>query len=255
MIYGLYLSGQGAEAQALRQAVLANNLANAGTTAFKPDIPVFRAHLPFDVALQQPALAPDTIDRQTGGVELAATVTDHSQGPLKVTHSNLDVAIVGPGFLHVGQGREKFLTRNGKLTLDAQRRLVTSHRGDPVLGSDGQPLVVPAEVADVEISPDGGVAGVAADGTRVEVGQLALVEPADGVPLIKQGDSLYTAPGRLRPATLAQVRQGVLEESAVNPVGSMVELIQTARAFEMNMNLLQYQDAMAGQLLASMSRR
>lgn len=255
MIYGLYLSGQGAETQALRQAVLANNLANAGTTAFKPEVPVFRAHFPFDVAEQRPALMPDTLERQTGGVELAATITDHSQGPLKVTHRPLDVAVVGPGFLQVRQGQSTFLTRNGQLAVDAQQRLVTADQGDPVLGVDGQPLTIPAEAARVEIAPDGGVFAIRSGGGRVGIGQLALVEPGEQVPLVKQGNSYYAAQGPLRPALQAQVRQGVLEESVVQPVAAMVELIQTARAFEMNMSLLRFQDEMAAQLLQGVSRR
>jgi flagellar basal body rod protein FlgG len=255
MIYGLYLSGQGAETQSLRQAVLANNLANAGTTAFKPDVPVFRAHLPFDVVQQNPVLVPDTLEQQTGGVELAATVTDFTQGPLKITNGNLDVAIMGPGFLKVSQGNQTFLTRNGNLTLDTNRQLVTTDGGDPILGADGAPIEIPAEVAGVNIGPDGMVSGLTAAGAQAVVGQIALVEPDDGVGLMKQGDSLYAPQGKTKPAVQAQLRQGMLEESGVQPVESMVELIQTARAFEMNMSLLRYQDEMLGQLIQSIPRR
>jgi flagellar basal-body rod protein FlgF len=255
MIYGLYLSGQGAETQSLRQSVLANNLANAGTTAFKPDVPVFRAHFPFDVAQQNPVLVPDTLKQQTGGVELAATVTDFAQGPLQVTNGKLDLAVVGPGFLEVDHGTQNLLTRNGKLSLDGNRQLVTADGGDPVLGTDGAPVVIPAELASLSIGPDGTVSGLTAAGVQTVVGQIALVEPDDGVGLVKQGDSYYTAQGKTRPAAQAQLRQGVLEESGVQPVSSMVELIQTARAFEMNMSLLRYQDEMVGQLLQSIPRR
>jgi flagellar basal body rod protein FlgG len=255
MIYGLYLSGQGAETQALRQAVLANNLANAATTAFKPEVPVFRAHVPFDVQQQQPVLSPDTLEQQTGGVELAATITDHSQGPLQVTQGKLDVAVVGPGFLQVKQGDQTFLTRNGRLALDAQRRLVTADLGDPVLSSDGQHFVIPAEAAGVDIGPDGSVFAVDGNGARAGLGQLALVEPGENVGLMKLGNSYYAAQGPVRPAVQAQVRQGVLEESVVQPVAAMVDLIQTARAFEMNMSLLRFQDEMAAQLLQGIARR
>ena len=255
MIYGLYLSGQGAETQALRQAVLANNLANSGTTAFKPDVPVFRAHFPFDVVNQNAVDVPDTLEQQTGGVELAATVTDFAQGPLKVTNGKLDVAVMGPGFLQVSQGDQTYLTRNGKLSLDADRRLVTTDGGDPVLSDDGAPIVIPAELAEVSIGPDGTVSGLTNSGARAVVGQIALVEPDEGVSLMKHGDSLFAAQGDTRPAVQAQLRQGMLEESGVQPVGAMVELIQTARTFEMNMSLLRYQDEMLGQLIQSIPRR
>lgn len=255
MIYGLYLSGQGAETQAMRQAVLANNLANAATTAFKPDIPVFRAHFPFDVAEHTPFAVPDTLEQQTGGVELAATITDFTQGPLRVTGGKLDVAVVGPGFLQVGQEGQTFLTRNGAMALDANRQLVTADQGDPVLGVDEQPIVIPAELAGVEISEDGTVSGMTPSGAVIAVSQLGLVEPDEGVGLVKQGQSYYVPQGDTRPAAQARVRQGVLEDSGVQPVASMVELIETARSFEMNMTLLRYQDEMLGQLLQSIPRR
>jgi flagellar basal-body rod protein FlgF len=255
MIYGLYLSAQGAEAQAFRQAVLANNLANAQTTAFKPDVPLFRAHFPFDVVQQTTAIVPDTLEQQTGGVDLAATVTDHSQGPLTVTHGALDVAVVGPGFLQAHDGQETLLTRNGRLALNHLRQLVTADAGHPLLNTDGAPLTIPVEASDVEIGPDGTVLGTTADGARLLVGRLALVEPAESAGLMKRGASYYAVQGEIVPAAQAELRQGVLEDSLVHPVSAMVELIETARTFEMNMSMLRLQDEMAGQLLRTMPRR
>jgi flagellar basal body rod protein FlgG len=255
MIYGLYLSGQGAETQAMRQAVLSNNLANAGTTGFKPDIPVFRAHFPFDVAEQSPFVTPDTHELQTGGVDLAATITDFAQGPLRVTGGKLDVAVVGPGFLQVGDEKQVLLTRDGRLALDADRQLVTADGNLPVLGNDQQPISIPAEVAAVEISAEGILSGMTPGGAVIPIGQLGLVEPDEGVGLVKRGEGHYVPQGDTRPAAQAHVRQGVLEDSAVQPVASMVELIETSRSFEMNMSLLRYQDEMVGQLLQRVARR
>lgn len=255
MIYGLYLSAQGAETQALRQSILANNMANAGTTGFKPDIPLFRSHLPYDLVHLPPNAIPDTLAQQTGGVELVATATDHRQGPLNVTNAPLDVAVVGQGFLQVSNGTDTYLTRDGHLTLDALGTLVSVNDGSQVLTVDGQPIVIPPETKNITIAGDGTVSGTGFGGTVIPLGQLALVEPANYASLIKEGDSHYTTSGEVLPAVAAQVRQGVIEESAMNPVEGMVELIQTARAFEMNMNLMQYQDQMLGQLIQSVPRR
>ncbi len=255
MIYGLYLSAQGAETQAFRQTVLANNMANTGTAAFKPDIPLFRAHLPHDVVHLNQHHIPESLERQTGGVELVGTVTDHRQGPLNVTNAPLDVAVVGPGFLQVSNGKETFLTRNGRFALDASGQIVSAEDGATVLAGDGQPIVVPAEAQSIAIAADGSVSAVGFDGTSLPVGQLAVVEPDDYASLIKHGDSHYSTTGSLQPAIAAQVRQGVIEESVTNPVDGMVELIQTARAFEMNMNMMRYQDEMLGQLIQSVPRR
>ncbi len=255
MIYGLYLSAQGAETQALRQSILANNMANAGTTGFKPDIPLFRSHLPYDLTHLQPNAIPETLDQQTGGVEMVATVTDHRQGPLNVTNAPLDVAVVGQGFLQVTNGKDTFLTRDGRLSLDPNGKVVSADDGATVLSVDGQPILIPPETQNISIAGDGTVSGTSFSGTVIPLGQLAIVEPANYASLKKEGDSHYTTTGEVRPAVAAQVRQGVLEESAMNPVEGMVELIQTARAFEMNMTMMKHQDEMLGQLIQSVPRR
>lgn len=255
MQYGLYLSAQGAETQALRQSILANNMANAGTNGFKPDIPLFRSHLPYDLSHLQPNSVPDTFDQQTGGVELVATVTDHRQGPLNVTTAPLDVAVVGSGFLEVNDGKETYLTRNGRLALDQSGTIVAAEDGAPIMSVDGQPIVIPPETQNISIAGDGTVSGTSFGGTTVTLGQLGLVEPTNYSTLMKQGDSRYRSPAGVVPAVAGQFRQGVLEESAMNPVEGMVELTQTARAFEMNMNMMKHQDEMLGQLIQSVPRR
>jgi flagellar basal-body rod protein FlgF len=258
MIYGLYLSAQGADAAAFHQAVLANNLANANTTAFKRDIPVFRTHKSFDVAHMQPQVAPDTIDDQTGGLSVEGTVSDFAQGPLKVTGSDFDVAITGPrpAFLEVGAGQQRFLTRNGQLTLNADNVLVTADANAlPVLTVDGTPVEVPPGTVRLNIAADGTMYGIGPDNSRADLGQLSLVEPESLVSLMKEGSSLYVNPGKAQPALEAQVRQGVLEESGTDPVTGMVDLIQSSRGFEMNMGLVRMQDEMLAQLLQTIPRK
>lgn len=255
MIYGLYLSAQGAEAQTLRQAVLANNMANAQTTAFKRDIPLFRAHLPFDDAHQTAYDFPPGQSEQTGGVSLAGTVTDFAQGPLEVTHGELDLAILGSGFFEVQVGDERLLTRNGKFSLGPENELVTEDQGFPVMDVAGQPIVVPDGVQQLAVAANGLISGAGLAGETVVLGQVGLVEPPDVSRLTKEGDSLYRSPVPVAPAVNAQLRQGVLEGSSTDPVHSMVELIETSRAFEMNMNLVRYQDEMLGQLIQSVSRK
>lgn len=255
MIYGMYLSAQGAEAQSMRQTVLANNLANANTTAFKRDIPVFRAHLPQDLVEQNPGVAPEHLLDQTGGVSLDGTITDFTQGPIKVTGKKYDVALVGQGFFQVNDGQSPLLTRNGQFTLNADNILVTADNGFPVLDPQGQPVVIPPEASDIDIAADGRVFGIDQAGARQELQPLAIYQPADLKALAKEGNSLYRPLGPIAPAIDVQVRQGAVEESGTSPVQGMMELIQTGRAFEMNINLIQSQDQMLGRLLSSMARR
>lgn len=251
MMYGLYLSAQGAEVQSFRQAVVANNMANAGTASFKRDFAVLRSHLPFDVVHGPVNQVPETLLEQTGGTSVEGTVTDFSQGPLKQTGAAFDFAVVGEGFFQVTDGDTTFLTRNGHLALDPQGTLVLADTGHAVLSSTGQPFVLPADFSELSIGPDGSVSAVTADGARANLGQLGLVQPVTPTDLVKEGRSLYRALSDVEPALGAQVRQQFLEESGVNPMEETLTLIETTRGFEMNMNMIRLQDEMLSRLLQS----
>ncbi|OYW24494.1 MAG: hypothetical protein B7Z55_02030 [Planctomycetales bacterium 12-60-4] len=216
---------------------------------------MFRAHFPFDDANQTPYELPPGHADQTGGVSLSGTVTDFAQGPLEVTNRDFDLAILGPGFFEVSDGDQQFLTRNGKLTLALDNALVTADQGFPIMDVGGQPIVIPDGISDVAVAADGMVSGVGQAGETVLLGQVGVVEPPDVALLTKEGDGLYRSPEPVAPALQAQVRQGVLEGSSTDPVHSMVDLIETSRAFEMNMNLVRYQDEMLGQLIQSVARK
>ena len=258
MLYGLYLSAQGADAAAFQQSVLANNLANAGLTAFKRDIPVFRAFPPFDAAEMQPSAAPDTINAQTGGLAVEGTATDLGtigQGTLKATSSDFDLALVGPGFFEVGAGQKRLLTRNGQFLINDQNFLTTADSGLPFLSVDGDPIEVPSGATQLRVTQDGGVIAIGADGAATSLAQLAVVEPQSTRQLVKEGNSLYANLGTSLPAASTQIRQGMLEESNVQPVQEMVNLIQSSRGFEMNMNIIRLQDETVAQLLQSIPRK
>lgn len=261
MIYGMYLSAQGADAAAFHQSVLANNLANAGTTAFKRDIPLFRAHQPFDVEHLQPPAAPETMNLQTGGLSVEGTVTDFSPGSLKSTGNQLDLAIVSqsPAFFEVGAGGQKFLTRNGRFSLGQDNQLVMSdaltNKMLPVLTVDGDTIEIPDGTSKIDIAADGSVTSLDGNNARIALGQLSLVEPRSPELLVKEGDSLYVNLGTAQPADSAEVRQGMLEEADVQPVHEMLDMIQSSRGFEMNMNLVRLQDETLAQLLQSVARK
>jgi len=257
MIYGLYLSAQGADAAAFQQSVWANNLANAQTTGFKRDIPIFRAHSPFDVENLQPPAAPDTIDNQTGGLSVEGTVTDFNQGSLKTTGSDFDLAITSlrPAFLEVGDGKQRWLTRNGQLSMNQDNVLTMSTTGLPVLSIDGEVFEVPENSSRLDISSEGIVTSLDGNNLRAVLGQLSLVEPTSPELLLKEGESLYVNLGKALPAEDAQLKQGMLEEADVSPVTGMLNLIQASRGFEMNMNLVKLQDDLLGRLLQSAAKK
>ncbi len=256
MIYGLYLSAQGADVQSKRQDVIANNLANASTSAFKRDFAVFQAHQPHDVENGIAEDLPGGLNQLTGGISLAEVATDFRDGSLNPTGRAYDVALVGSGFLRVTDGQQEFLTRNGQLTRNTDGQLVTHESGLRVLSARGAPIEIPADARQIDIGDDGTIYQVNADNTRAELAKLDLVRPESTGSLVKSGDSLYRATGDVAAASDGvRVRQGFLEGSGTKPIIEMTELIETSRAFEANINMIKFQDEALGQLLQSMPRR
>ncbi len=165
MATGMWTAASGAIAQSQAVDMVANNLANSDTQAFKKDAPTFKEYLStverdhdgVDIprgAIKNKELYP--LDgRDQSFVVVDGTYTNFKQGPLKVTQSPLDVALDGPGFLEVSTPTGIRYTRQGSLKLAQDGRLVTSE-GYPVLAS----------------SP-GGLAGAQSSSTQQGQGGLA----------------------------------------------------------------------------------
>ena len=132
MNYGLYLAAGGTMTSMHRLEVAANNLANANTTGFKPDLAVSQARLPArlnDAAMAAPPR--ELLEQLGGGHWLGASRFDLSQGPLEATDNALDVAIDGEGFFVVASDGQSqaLLTRDGRFTLNDRGELVSSASG------------------------------------------------------------------------------------------------------------------------------
>lgn len=254
MIYGFHLSAQGARAQAAKLEVVANNLANAGTTAFKKSLAVFQDNLPYDRLYGGDSEPPGDLNQSTGGVTVAEIATDRSPGALQQTGGKLDVAITGHGggyFQVADPNGRRFLTRNGSFTMDAGGGLRVQGSGFQVLNPDGEPIRLDPAGGEVRISSDGRITQGDA-----EAGRLALVTPASPDRLQPVGGNLYRAQGPVSPApSTVQVRQGMLEASGTNSIQEILAMIQASRMFESNVNMIRYQDESMAQLLRSLPRR
>jgi flagellar basal-body rod protein FlgF len=250
MLQGLYFSAQGAQLQSLRQDVIANNLANAGTNGFKRDLVQAQAFLP-QAAEKGGVVRPDHLEKFPGGIGPHATFTDFAQGSLQVTKNPWDVAVTGTGFLHVTDGEGNFLTRDGRLAISQQGQLITRDHNLAVLGTNGRPIL--------GLDP-GVIPQITANGTvvqnGVEVAQLAVVAPADLQAMEKLGDNLYRTNEAIGRAPLeTSVKQGYLEASGTQPMKEMLELIESSRGFEANLNMIKAQDEALGRLLQTVGRK
>lgn len=240
----IYTAASGAKHILEQQATTANNLANVSTTGFKAQIDAFRA-----VPVQGDGLPTRTfvVDSTIGA--------DFAPGPLQATGRDLDVAVKGPGWLAVQMpdGSEAY-TRNGALQMSPNGLLQTID-GKTIQG-EGGPITVPPDVT-VTVAADGTIATIpngTPPATSTVLGRLKLVNPAqqdmvrgdDGLFRMKDGSTAQADPG-------VQVAGGMLEGSNVNPVDAMVGMINLARSFETQMDLLKNAEnnaAKATQILA-----
>ena len=238
----IYTSMTGANAAAHRQAVLANNLANASTTGFRAEMSNFRS-----VPLQGGGSTTRVfaLEATSGHVD--------TPGPAQTTGRPLDAMAVGNAWFAVqGLDGVETYTRAGSFQVTAAGQLVTS-TGMAVLSDGGAPIDVPPN-AEVTLGADGTITARLAGEVPQPVARLKLATPAADNPLKRGDDGLFrTAGGDPLPNDQnARLMVGVLEGSNVNAVETMVGMIQTARQFEVQMRLLQTaesNDRSAGQLL------
>ena len=268
MLRGLYTSASGMLAEQVRVDVLSNNLANVQTAGFKrqtvvqsafPEMLLRRVYDPVPVsggvapagasgqatgALYDPR---PVIGRLGTGTYIDGTYSDLSPGALRYTGNPLDMALEGQGFFTVETPAGVRFTRDGRFTLDADGWLVTLE-GHRVLGEAG-PIQIQGRDVHVteggEVWVDGALAGV-----------LALRDFADPQGLVREGSSLWAPTawsGQPQPAA-ARVREGYLEESNVNVVTAMVELIAAYRSYEANQRVIQAYDQTLGKAVNELGR-
>lgn len=204
------LSGQMARERQVE--VLANNIANLSTTAFKGSQMIFAE------------LLQNTGSGSVAYVQDAGTVRDWSQGPLTRTGNSLDVALQGMGFLEIETAGGVRYTRDGRLKLDTQGQLVTLD-GDPVLGEGDRPIVVPANGGTITIGQDGTIAT-----GQGNAGRLAVVSFDQVQSLSAEGDDRYSTDQTPAPAADVKIMQGMIEESNVQPVLEITRLMTASRA-------------------------
>ncbi len=225
----LYVAMSGAKETLRAQAVNSHNLANASTTGFRADLAAFQTRAVEGTGYASRAYATN-----------ATVGWDTTTGALQATGRDLDVAVNGEGWIAVetADGGEAY-TRAGDLRVDTTGTL-RNGAGDLVLG-DGGPITVP-QSSSVLVGADGTVSivplGQGPETTAV-VGRIKLVNPA--VETLERGaDGLFRLKdGTAAPADAAvQLASGVIESSNVNAAGAMVEMIELARRFELQVKAI-----------------
>jgi flagellar basal-body rod protein FlgG len=250
----LQIAASGMSAQQMRVDVVANNLANMSTTGFNArradfaDLHYQQLARPGTIAAEDGAMLPTGI--QLGlGVRPAAISVILAQGSLSQTGGDLDIAIEGRGYIEVTlpSGVPAY-TRDGGLKRSADGQIVTSE-GFPVAPG----VTIPADARSLSINPAGEVFAYFDDAVEAErLGQLSLVGFTNEKGLEAMGSNLFlesAASGPALPGTPGQdglgfLRQGYLEESSVDAVREVTDLIKAQRGYELNAKVITAADQM-----------
>lgn len=229
--------------------VLANNVANVNTPAFK------RSNIRFTEVLAAQALPGEALEAlahrdaiQGGGVRMLAQPELFAQGEIRQTGNPLDIAVEGRGFIELmGPTGQTLLWRGGRLQVNEDGYLATA---------DGMALraaiLIPTDATGLSIARDGTVSATTSGGEQVELGQIALVRPEHEGAIERLDSGLYRAAEDTklidaRPGEdgAGEILQGNAEASNVELTAEMVQLLVVQRAYGANAQVIQTADQIA----------
>ena len=211
MDVGLSIAAQGMLAEQVRQNDLSNNLANASTPGYKPQLAEQRD---FGSMLLANTANGASIGTLQSGVSISGQVTDTAPATLQSTGQPLDFGIAGEGFFAVRTPAGVRYTQDGQFQANARGQL-TDAAGDLVLGQGGQPVQVPAS-------------------GRVDPGALGVFNLRGAS---EQGAGMFT--GALAGRGTGTVHAGELENSGVDPISTMTDMIASLRAYQAGQSAIQ----------------
>jgi flagellar basal-body rod protein FlgG len=255
-INALNAAATGLRALSDRIDVIANNLSNAETQAFKRQKVNFEDLMYLNY--RQPGTTDAAGDSNPAGInvglgtKISNTQLDMTQGPLEATGGTTDLAINGPGFFHV-----KIMPTVGDGTgYTRMGALIANNKGDLIVNIGPgyeliPPITIPQGATNISISADGLVSYTPkGSNTTSTVGPIQLANFVNPQGLQLQGGSIYTETAASGAPIIGNpgdngtgiLQSGELEESNVDPVKELVTLIKTQRSFELNSQSIQTAD-------------
>ncbi len=244
MVRGLYTGWTGMLNEQKRLDVISNNLANSATVGYKQESVTSQSFdnlLTIKIKDASEAYNDRAIGTMSLGVKLGEVYTDYEQGSLRETGNTFDLALEGKGFFNVSvsdkAGNETTqYTRDGSFSM-TQDGYVVDQNGNRLLGESGEISIEP-DTSNIVIDATG---SIYADGVYVD--KILITDFEDYDYLQKQGDNMYLAlDGAAEIASTAGIQQGFTEQSNVNVVSEMVDMIAITRAYEANQKVIQTVD-------------
>lgn len=230
---GIYSTASGMLSAQRAMDVTANNLANASTAGFKQDGLAFH-----DFYTRQLQVQGRSIGSLGSGAAAQEEVTNFAQGRLSRSGNPLDLAITTEQRMFAVQTPEGIrYTRDGEFNLDAQDRIV-DRQGNPLLDADGRAIVLSGD-GPVTVSETGEISQNAIPVAQVGTWQGTFA---------KTGDNRFSSQNATT-ATDATMKQGYVEQSNVEPIVAMIDMVRCGRQFEMSQKSIQTQDDLLGKVI------
>jgi flagellar basal-body rod protein FlgF len=200
--------------------VVANNMANSNTPAFRGGQMMFKEYL----------VNTRSTDRAMGGklsfVQDVGVLRDTREGPLTKTDNPLDFALHGDGYFEIETEGGMRFSRNGHFRLDQTGMLVNS-QGFAVMDERDSPIIFAPNETRIEVSTDGTVST-----ENGRVAKMKVVKFANDQELRNAGDSLYETTQDPEQVQRPDIVQGMMEESNVQPVVEMTRMTSILRQYQ-----------------------
>lgn len=273
MLRGLYSAASGLTSQQRRHDTITNNIANIETAGFKQNTTPLRSFNEMLLSMTGvDSNQPKTIGTWTGNVFAEESLTYHLQGDLTQTNNRYDFAIISniavDGLIFDQSGKavtdngevvyqpqayftvqneqgERRYTRGGQFSVNSEGFLTTS-TGDYVLGTNDEPIVLPAGVSieDLTLTNDRRLVTSAGTDTGIQL-LISRIDNPHG--LVREGDGSFRleegAAAAITEDDAVEVRQGYIEQSNVDITQASVDLMAALRAYEANQKVIQFYDS------------
>ncbi|MFW6273419.1 MAG: flagellar basal-body rod protein FlgF [Halanaerobium sp.] len=234
MIRGLYTAASSMKALENKSDITANNLANSDTKGFKKTGTVSESFPEVLLNRIESGRTAEEIGGIGSGSRIQQSFKDQSQGDLQQTGNSLDLALQGDGYFEVESEDGNRYLRNGNFVLNTDSEIVTQN-GEALLDTEGERIqLIPGE--DFSISENGEISF----NNGMEGAQINIVSFAEDEELLQTGDNLYQLEEDAGEpiASDAGIAQGFLENSNVEIVKEMVNMIKTNRQYESNQKVI-----------------
>lgn len=224
--------------------VIAHNVANMNSTAYKGEKMMFVEHL----AKSRDDLS--FIPRKLAFTRDVAQYRNLSEGPIQTTGNTFDVAIRGDGYFVVQRpdGSEAY-TRNGSFTMDPQGQLVTQG-GDPVMSGGGAPIFFTPQDTNITIAADGTIST-----NNGQIGRLRVVNFDDKQNLKMEQGGLLSTDQAPQDVQRPGVVQGALEGSNIQPVIEMARMIDVHRSYDAVRSFIDSEDGRQKKMIDQLGAR